>query len=448
VKLTKGEHNGESAPASAVPARGTLRKVTWRLLPFLALCFVMSYLDRANVGFAAFQMNSDLGLSASQFGFGSGVFFLGYCLFEVPSNLLLARIGARRWIARIMISWGVLAAALACARGAVSFALLRFLLGVAEAGFYPGIVYYLSCWYPAGLRARAIAAFLVAIPLSGIVGGPASAALLGLDGLLGLRGWQWLFVAEGLPAVLLGFAVLRYLPEKPEDAHWLSAQQKASLDTLLAAESTAGRPGHSHIGKALLHPTIWLLGITLFCVNVGFYAYLIWSPQIIRSFLNASNSTVGLVSAAISVLMAAAMIWNGMHSDRAGERRGHILVPALVAATGFFAAARLPGAAAILALALIPMGIGSIYGPAWSIPSSLLSNASAAAGLGLVGTIANFGGFFGPYLVGFLKDKTGGYSSSFEVLAGLLVVAGLLAWILPLEPHRPRETVTPAEPPT
>ncbi|HEY2398990.1 MAG TPA: MFS transporter [Steroidobacteraceae bacterium] len=438
---------GRFDPASAIPAIGAIRKVTLRLIPFLVLCFVMSYLDRANVGFAAFQMNSDLGLTASQFGFGSGVFFLGYCLFEVPSNLLLARIGARRWIARIMLSWGVLAAALAFTRGPVSFALLRFFLGVAEAGFFPGIVYYLSCWYPARLRARAIAAFLVAIPLSGIIGGPVSAALLGLDGLLGTRGWQLLFIAEGLPAVLLGFAVLRYLPEKPEDAHWLSEQQRISLGTLLSAESVAGASRRSDIGKALLHPTIWLLGITLFCVNVGFYAYLIWSPQIIKTFLNASNSTVGLVSAAISVLMATAMIWNGMHSDRAGERRIHILMPALVAAMGFFAAAHLPGPAAIFALALIPMGIGSIYGPAWSVPSSLLSNAGAAAGMGLMGTVANFGGFFGPYLVGFLKDKTGGYSSSFQVLAGLLVAAGLLAWILPLESRRPREIVGSAEPP-
>jgi ACS family tartrate transporter-like MFS transporter len=438
---------GESDPGVAIEATGAIRKVTLRLIPFLVLCFVMSYLDRANVGFAAFQMNSDLGLTATQFGFGSGVFFLGYCLFEVPSNLLLARVGARRWIARIMISWGVLAAALAFTRGPVSFAVLRFLLGVAEAGFFPGIVYFLSCWYPARLRARAIAAFLVAIPLSGIIGGPVSTALLGLDGLLGIRGWQWLFVAEGLPAALLGFAVLRYLPEKPEDARWLTPQERMSLGALLAAESVAGISRQSHVGKSLLHPTIWLLGITLFCVNVGFYAYLIWSPQIIKSFLNADNSTVGLVSAAISVLMAIAMIWNGAHSDRARERRAHILIPALVAATGFFAAARLSGPAAIFALALIPMGIGSIYGPAWSVPSSLLSSAGAAAGLGLMGTVANFGGFFGPYLVGFLKDKTGGYSSSFEVLAGLLVVAGLLAWILPLESPQPSEIAGSAEPP-
>jgi ACS family tartrate transporter-like MFS transporter len=414
---------------------GTLRKLTSRLIPFLILLFVMSYLDRANVGFAAFQMNFDLGLTASQFGFGSGVFFLGYCLFEVPSNLFLARFGARRWIARIMISWGLLAAALALARGPVSFAVLRFLLGVAEAGFYPGIVYYLSCWYPAALRARAIAAFLVAIPLSGVIGGPLSAALLGLDGLLGMRGWQWLFVLEGLPAALLGLSVLRYLPDKPQDARWLSEQESTALCSLLAAESAAAGARQPHIGKSLLHPMIWLLGVMLFLVNVGFFGYVIWSPQIIKSLLNASNWTVGLVSAAISVLMAVAMIWNGAHSDRAGERRGHILVPLLVVATGFFAAAQLPAVAAICALALIPIGIGSIYGPAWSMPSSLLSGAGAAAGLGLMGTIANFGGFFGPYLIGFLKDRTGGYSASFQVLAGLVMVAFALAWTLPRQPR-------------
>jgi ACS family tartrate transporter-like MFS transporter len=425
----------EAASANTLPAT-TLRKVTLRLIPFLVLCFVMSYLDRANVGFAAFQMNPDLGLTASQFGFGSGIFFLGYCLFEVPSNLLQTRVGARRWIARIMISWGILAAALALARGPITFALLRFLLGVAEAGFFPGVVYYLSSWYPAALRARAIAAFLLAIPLSGIVGGPLSAALLGLDGLFGIRGWQWLFVAEGVPAALLGIAVLRYLPERPEDARWLSAQERTSLCGLLAAEAAAGDSKQSHVGKSLLHPTIWLLGILLFCVNVGSYAYLIWSPLIIRSFLQASASTVGLVSAAISLLMAVAMIWNGAHSDRAGERRAHILVPLLVAATGFFLAARLSGSAAIFALALIPVGIGSLYGPAWSVPSSLLSSTGAAAGLGLLGTIANSGGLVGPYLVGFLKDKTGGYTASFEVLAGLLAAASVLTWFLPRERHR------------
>jgi ACS family tartrate transporter-like MFS transporter len=337
-----------------------------------------------------------------------------------------------------MISWGILAAALALTRGPVSFSLLRFLLGVAEAGFFPGVVYYLSCWYPAAMRARAIAAFLVSIPLSGIVGGPTSAALLGLNGLLGLRGWQWVFIAEGLPAILLGLAVIRYLPDRPEDARWLSEQEKASLCGLLAAEAAAGSSRQSHIGKSLVHPTIWLLGLSLFLVNVGFYAYLIWSPLIIRSFLHAGDSVVGLVAAAISVLMAVAMVWNGAHSDRTGERRRHVLVPLLVAATGFFAAARLPGGAAICALALIPAGIGSVYGPAWSVPSGLLSSAGAAAGLGLLGTIANFGGAFGPYLVGFLKDKTGGYGASFGVLAGLLVIAGLLAWSLRLEPMKLR----------
>ena len=420
------------APGANTLSR-TLRKVTLHLIPFLVLCFVMSYLDRANVGFAAFQMNPDLGLTASQFGFGSGSFFLGYCLFEVPSNLLQARVGARRWIARIMISWGILAGAMSLARGPVSFAVLRFLLGVAEAGFFPGVVYYLSSWYPAALRARAIAAFLVAIPLSGILGGPLSAALLGLDGFFGIRGWQWLFVAEGIPAAVLGIAVLRYLPERPEQARWLSEQESSSLGALLAAESAAGAPKQSHVGKSLLHPTIWLLGVLLFCVNAGFYAYLIWSPLIIKSFLQASASMVGLVSAAISVLMAVAMIWNGAHSDRAGERRGHILVPLLVAATGFFAAAGLQGGAAIFALALIPVGIGSLYGPAWSLPSSLLSSTGAAAGLGLLGTIANSGGLVGPYLVGFLKDRTGGYAASFEVIAGLLLAASALVWTLPRE---------------
>jgi ACS family tartrate transporter-like MFS transporter len=409
------------------------RKVTWRLIPFLVLLFVFSYLDRGNVGFAALHMNHDLGLTATQFGFGSAVFFLGYCLFEVPSNLMLARYGARRWIARIVISWGVLAASLALTSGPVSFAVLRFLLGVAEAGFYPGIVYYLSSWYPAEMRARAIAAFLLAIPLSGIVGGLLAGALLHLDGTFGMRGWQWLFLVEGIPAALLGLLVVRYLPDGPEDAGWLSADERACLRGVLTLEAQAAGLRQARVGSSLAHPTIWLLGGLLFLVNVGFFGYLIWSPQIIKGLLNTSDATVGFVSAGISLLMAVVMIYNGTHSDRARERRAHVAVPLLFVAAGFLATAWLPGGLAIFSLALIPLGIGAIYGPAWSVPSNFLSDQGAAAGLGLMGTIANFGGFFGPYLIGFFKDRTGGYGASFQVLALLAVVASSLAWLLPAQ---------------
>jgi MFS transporter, ACS family, tartrate transporter len=415
--------------ASSPNLSKTLRKVTLRLIPFLVLLFVVSYLDRVNVGFAALQMNHDLKLSASQFGFGSSIFFLGYCLFEVPSNVILAKIGARRWIARIMITWGLLAAALALAQGPVSFALLRFFLGVAEAGFFPGIIFYLSSWYPAALRARAIAAFMIGIPLSGILGGPLSAALLGLDGTLSLRGWQWLFLAEGIPAALLGVMVLRRLIDRPQEAPWLEAEESAQLVSILDAEAAGpGRRKHHTIREALLNPTVWQLGSLLFLTNVGFYGYLIWAPQIIKGLLGANNLVVGAISAAISVIMATGMICNGVHSDLTNERRFHAAIPLLVTALGFIGVACFSSPpAALCALALIPLGIGSMYGPIWSLPSAFLGGQAAAAGMGLIAAIGNFGGFFGPYLIGFLKDKSGGYGISFTVLALMAAVAGGIA---------------------
>jgi ACS family tartrate transporter-like MFS transporter len=415
--------------ASGTDLSPTLRKVTLRLIPFLVLLFVVSYLDRVNVGFAALQMNHDLKLSASQFGFGSSIFFLGYCLFEVPSNVILARVGARRWIARIMITWGLLAAALALAQGPVSFALIRFFLGVAEAGFFPGIIFYLSSWYPAALRARAIAAFMIGIPLSGILGGPLSAALLGLDGTLSLKGWQWLFLGEGIPAALLGVMVLRRLNDRPQEARWLESEECAQLVSVLDAETSGPSRFKQHtVREALLNPTAWQLGSLLFLVNVGFYGYLIWAPQIIKGLLGASDLVVGIISALISVIMATGMICNGVHSDLTRERRFHAAIPLFGTALGFIGVAFLSSPpAALCALALIPLGIGSMYGPIWSLPSTFLSGQAAAAGMGLIAAIGNFGGFFGPYLIGFLKDKSGGYSISFTVLAMMAAVASGLA---------------------
>src|SRR6266540_1681990 len=340
----------------------TLRKITWRLIPFLFVLYVIAWLDRVNVGFAALEMNADLGFSSTVFGFGSGIFFLGYCLFEIPSNIILERVGARLWISRIMVTWGLISVSLMFVRTPAAFYLLRFLLGVAEAGFFPGIIYYLSLWYPAGHRARAIAAFMTAIPVTGLIGGPLSGALLGLDGIYGLKGWQWLFFLEGLPAVVLGGSVIFYLNDRPETTHWLAPAERDWLVETLATERKACllRPD---IRVALTDGTVWKLGIIFLLVAAGFYGYSFWAPLIIKSLTGLSNFKVGLVLGAISAITILGMLLNSYHSDRTGERAIHIAVPLLVMGVGLIGCALLrQPVLAIIALALVPLGHCASYG--------------------------------------------------------------------------------------
>src|SRR5215831_13893731 len=297
-----------------------LRKVTRRLIPFLCLLYTTAWLDRVNVGFAALQMNSDLGFSSAAFGFGSGVFFLGYCMFEVPSNLVLHRVGARHWISRIMISWGAISVGMIFVRSTLPFYILRFLLGVAEAGFFPGMIYYLGHWYPEAQRARAIAAFMTAVPVSGVVGGPLSGALLSLNGVLGLAGWQWLFLVEGIPAILLGIIVLAYLTDRPETAHWLSSEEKDWLVSKLAAERSSRSKTHSTgIAATLINPTIWHLGIIFLLAAIGFYGYSFWAPLVIKSLTRSNDLVVGIILGAISALTITCMLLNSAHSDHTDE---------------------------------------------------------------------------------------------------------------------------------
>jgi len=425
--------HGESA-AARLPdvAALTLRKVTLRLIPFLFLLYIVAWLDRVNVGFAALQMNSDLRFSSAAFGFGSGVFFFGYCLFEVPSNLVLHRVGARLWISRIMISWGAISATMMLVRTPPTFYVLRFLLGAAEAGFFPGVVYYLSHWYPEGQRARAIAAFMTAVPVSGVVGGPLSGALLSLNGLFGLAGWQWLFLVEGLPAILLGVIVLVYLTDQPETADWLSSAEKDWLVTRLAAERTS-RNGALRIGifAALTNPTIWHLGIIFLFAAIGFYGYSFWAPLVVKSLTGSSDLGVGLILGAISAVTVIAMMMNGAHSDHTDERPLHVAVPLLISGAGFFGCALLrQPILAVFFLALVPIGHCAAYGPFWSMPSRFLTGAPAAAGIALVVTIANVGGLLGPTIVGAMKDRFGTHGPAFMVLGGCAIVAALLAMAL------------------
>lgn len=439
MNLTIGSSTRTAAQNQSVTeilAAVTLRKVTRRLIPFLFVLYIAAWLDRVNVGFAALHMNSDLGFSSAAFGFGSGVFFVGYCLFEVPSNFILHRVGARVWIARIMISWGLIASALMFVRNPVSFYVLRFLLGVAEAGFFPGIIYYLSGWYPRAQRARAIATFMMAIPVAGLIGGPLSGAILGLNGVYGLAGWQWLFLLEGIPSVLLGLLVLIYLTDRPENARWLALAERDWLAAQLAAEQQACVAAHP-IGAmaALTNGTVWRLGTIFFLANGGWLAYSFWSPQIIKLFAGTNDLGVGLISGGINAVMIVGMVLNGAHSDLTGERPLHVVIPLLLMCVGFVAAAALgTSGLALFALALAQIGFGAAMGPFWSMPTLFLTGAAAAGGIALVATIVNVGGIVGPTLVGVLKGDTGGYSLGFMILGGAAGAAALLT--LPLRRAR------------
>jgi len=422
------EHTEPPATRLADIASVTLRKVTIRLMPFLFILYIVAWLDRVNLGFAALQMNADLGFSSAAFGFGSGVFFLGYCLFEVPSNLILHRVGARRWIARIMITWGAISVAMMFVRTTASFYALRFLLGAAEAGFFPGIVYYLSHWYPETQRARAIAAFMTAVPVSGVIGGPLSGALLSLNGLFGLAGWQWLFLVEGFPAILLGLIVFVYLTDRPDTAHWLSWAEKDWLVSKLAAEQNSRTAHPIGIFTALTNATIWQLGIIFFLAAIGFYGYSFWAPLVVKSLTGSSDLGVGIILGAISAVTIIFMMFNSAHSDRTDERPWHVSIALLVMGAGFIGCAFLrQPTLAVLSLALIPIGHCATYGPFWSMPTRFLAGAPAAAGIALVVTIANAGGFLGPTLIAALEDREGTHGSAFILLGTCAIIAALLA---------------------
>jgi ACS family tartrate transporter-like MFS transporter len=402
--------------------RATILKVTRRLLPFLLLLYVVAYIDRVNIGFAALQMNDDLGLSAAMYGFGAGIFFIGYALFEVPSNLILARIGARLWIARIMVTWGFVSIAMMWAHSPATFYVLRFLLGVAEAGFFPGIIYYLCDWFPQKQRARAVSWFMTAIPLSIVIGGPLAGLLLGLDGRLGLAGWQWLFLVEGLPAMFLGIAVFLYLDDKPEDASWLGADEKAWLVREIRSEQQQARDRHGiGIGAALAHPAVWGLGIINFALQTGSYGLALWVPQILKGFGGLTDLQVGLVSAIPFAFAAVGMVLIGRSSDRTNERFGHLAATCFVAAAGFAASAlvKSPVPALVLLTITAIADLGG-RGPFWALPSRLLAGSASAAGIAFINVFGAIGGFVGPNLIGLMKDVTSDYTGGLLLLAGIV----------------------------
>jgi ACS family tartrate transporter-like MFS transporter len=397
------------------PAESAIAKASRRLIPFLVLCYAVNFLDRVNVGFAALAMNEDLGFTPEVFGFGAGIFFAGYILFEVPSNLALARFGARIWIARIMISWGLVATAMAFVAGETSFYALRFALGVAEAGFFPGIILYLTYWFPREERARIVSLFMTAVPIATVVGGPLSGALLGLHGL-------------GGPAVLLGIVALKFLTDRPKDAHWLTPEERIALERRLEAEAEDTRAsGYAGIGQALTNPRVIELGLLYFCLVIGLYGIGFWMPQVLKTF-GLSNLAIGFLTAVPYLIAAIGMVIAGRHSDATGERIWHVALPLFLSGAAFAWSAHAgPLPLVMLALSLATLGIYAAIVTFWSLPTSILTGTGAAAGLALINSIGNCGGFAGPVIVGQLKGATGDFTAALLFLAGALAVAGALA---------------------
>jgi ACS family tartrate transporter-like MFS transporter len=408
----------------------TLKKVTWRLIPFMMVLYFVAFLDRVNVGFAALQMNADLGFSATVYGAGAGIFFLGYVLFEVPSNIALQKYGARIWIARIMLSWGLISGGMAFVQGPNSFYAMRFLLGVAEAGFFPGMILYLTFWYPVKHRAYVIGAFMMAIPISNFIGAPLSSMLMTIEG-LGLKGWQWLFILEALPAVLLSGVVLVYLTDKPEKADWLTEAEKNSLIRALEEDAAQRSATSRHSLKdAFLSPKIWMFSLIYFGIGTALYGLGFFLPQIVRGFGDLTLIETGLLTAVPYAVATVVMFFWGRHSDATEERVWHVALPALVGASAFVALSfGLPPAFALAALVVGACGIFGCYPAFWCLPTAMLGGTAAAGGIALVNSIGNTSGYFGPQLIGFFRDADQDYSSGYLVMAaglGMTCVLTLL----------------------
>ena len=418
VSLPSAADAGEDARLKRV-GEAALRKASLRLLPLIGIGYGLSYMDRINISFASLQMNRDLHFSASVYGLGAGLFFIGYALCEVPSNLLLLRFGARRWLARIMFTWGLLAMSMMFVRTPFAFNALRFLLGMAEAGFFPGVIFYLTLWFPVETRARAVSRFYIALPLGSVVMGSLAGWLLGLGGKLGLAGWQWLFLVEGLPAVLFSVVMLWLLPDGPANAAWLTPEEKDWLQNQLKADSARAHLGHeAGVLQALLSPKVWLIGAFFFCVLMTSYAYNFSAPAILQGATGWSVTNVGFLVAGFGLAGAAAMLLNAAHSDRRGERLLHCVVPCIVMAAGYVTASitHTPWIM-VAALAASFIATNAMQGPALSVPMQFLAGRAAAAGIAAMNMIAIFSGFAGPYWMGLMKDATGSYQLGLRGLA-------------------------------
>jgi MFS transporter, ACS family, tartrate transporter len=427
----------------------TMRKIYLRLLPFSILCMFVCYLDRVNVGFAALTMNKDLGLSAYLFGLGAGAFYGGYCLFEVPSNLILEKVGARVWLARIMITWGLCSGAMAFVSGPVSFVILRFLLGAAEAGFFPGILFYFHYWFPARHRGRMISWFTVATPISVAVGGPISTAILGLDDTFGLAGWQLVFLLEAAPAVILGFLLLTYLRDRPANASWLTREEKDWIESEIARETYELETVRKYtLFQALTNIRVLALAVIYFGVVTASVGLVIFVPQIIKQ-LGVSNLQTGFLTMIPYVVGTISMVVWGYVSDRMQERKWNLFIACLVGAAGLVIAGWLGGSFwSLAAMCLATIGFYGSKGPFWPLPSTFLTGTAAAAGMALINSVGNLGGFMGPFLVGWIKDATGSFETGLYALAGFMLLAAVVTAVGVHAPHRrmiAAELPTPAE---
>ena len=409
----------------------TLRKITWRIVPFIMILYLIAYIDRVNIGFAAITMKEDLGFTSSILGFGAGIFFLGYFLFEVPSNIILHKVGARIWIARVMVTWGIIAGGMAFVESSTSFYVMRFLLGVAEAGFFPGIILYLSYWFPARNRAGVIALFMAAAPIATAIGSPISAALLEMHGIMGLAGWQWMFLIEAIPAVILGVVVFFYMTDRPEKAVWLKPDEREWLVKTMQAEDAnkGGQQQHS-ILRGLANPRVLALALIYFGTSAGLYTLGIWAPQIIKE-LGVSSMTVGLLNAIPPIISVVAMILWSRHSDKTNERTWHVALACLTAAVGLAIAASTGSMFGLIAaLTIVNVGISCSKPPLWSMPTMFLSGAAAATGIATINSIGNLGGFAGPAMIGWVKDQTGSFAGGLYFVAGLLILSTVLTLVL------------------
>jgi D-galactonate transporter len=418
--------------SSEPSADSVYRKVTWRLLPFLMLCYVVAYLDRVNIGFARLQMLDDLRFSETVYGLGAGLFFIGYFLFEVPSNLVLHRVGARLWIGRIMITWGVVSAAFMFVTTPAMFYVLRFVLGIAEAGFFPGIILYLTYWYPSYRRARMVAIFMTATPFSGVIGGPISGWIMqGLAGVNGWAGWQWLFLIEALPAIVMGAIVMVYLDNGIRSATWLNDAEKAMLERHLAEDAPA--TADHRLSVLFADARLWLLCAIYFCLVMGHYGLTFWMPVLIQAAGVSGPLHIGLVSAIPYSFAVIAMVLVGRHADKTRERRWHTAVPLAVGAAGLVLSVQSGTATALAISSLTLAAIGVLSGGPvfWSLPTAFLGGTAAAAGIAAINSVGNLAGFVSPYIVGWLKDLTGSTAAGLYVVAAALVLGSLLVIRIP-----------------
>ncbi len=414
-------------PVESPLEKQTIRKITWRLIPFLMLLYFVAFLDRINVGFAALTMNKDVGLTPQMFGLGSGIFFLGYFVFEVPSTIILHKVGARFWIGRVMITWGTVSIVMAFTRGPIAFYLLRFLLGLAEAGFFPGVILYLSYWFPSNHRSTVTAMFMAAAPAAGLIGSPISGALMQLNGLLNLRGWQWLFIAEGFPALMLGLIAFHFLSDRPADAGWLRAEERNWLSHAIAQEQADIKDPRSHSTlRALADWRVLALSLAYFGTSAGLYTIGFWAPLIVKG-LGFSVMNVGFLVAIPNLIAVIGMVIWSRHSDRTGERYWHAAIACVIGAVGMAVAAR-AGSSAILAitgLSLTAFGVSAAKPPLWSLPTTFFAGTAAAASIGLINSLGTLGGFAGPYMIGSTNETGGDFSRGLYLVGGTLVVSAV-----------------------